>query len=255
MKGALVACIEARWMQSGHDWVSVVCWVFFFSCGVCEAGEWTEVTRPWNCGATTPGSSGVGEICVSWPFTYSIFDQFEHLFRTYDFWLYQRAISQFQVDLVNISNTIFWLLKLSNVRCLYAFLKPGSSIHDLPADKLPMARPSQQESLILDILGKERAEEPGQLQMALKFMSELKQTLGLTRGINPVCRHTSRCDFWFENFSLGVSADVNRNFTQDSHEPKHVFSSSAVKTELDKTYFPTPWEINATISRQRTWVK
>jgi len=59
--------------------------------------------------------------------------------------------------------------------CLYAFLKPGSSIHDLPADKLPMARPSQQESLILDILGKERAEEPGQLQMALKFMSELKQ--------------------------------------------------------------------------------
>jgi hypothetical protein len=40
-----------------------------------------------------------------------------------------------------------------------------------------MARPSQQESLILDILGKERAEEPGQLQMALKFMSELKQML------------------------------------------------------------------------------
>ena len=62
-------------------------------------------------------------------------------------------------------------------RCLYAFLQPGSSIHDLPAEKLPMARPSQQESLILDILGKERAEEPGQLQMALKFMSELKQTL------------------------------------------------------------------------------
>lgn len=30
-------------------------------------------------------------------------------------------------------------------------------------------------TLILDILGKERAEEPGQLQMALKFMSELKQ--------------------------------------------------------------------------------
>lgn len=59
--------------------------------------------------------------------------------------------------------------------CLYAFLQPGSSIHDLPAEKLPMARPSQQESLILDILGKERAEEPGQLQMALKFMSELKQ--------------------------------------------------------------------------------
>ena len=62
-------------------------------------------------------------------------------------------------------------------RCLYAFLQPGSSIHDLPAEKLPMARPSQQESLILDILGKERAEEPGQLQMALKFMSELKQML------------------------------------------------------------------------------
>ena len=57
---------------------------------------------------------------------------------------------------------------------LYAFLKPGS-IHDLPVDRLPASRPSQQESLILDILGKERAEKPGQLQMALKFMSQLKQ--------------------------------------------------------------------------------
>ena len=31
-----------------------------------------------------------------------------------------------------------------------------------------------QESLILEILGKDRAEQPGQLQMALKYMSELK---------------------------------------------------------------------------------
>ena len=95
----------------------------------------------------------------------------------------------------HFSNTSAECWNSTNVRCLYAFLKPGSSIHDLPADKLPMARPSQQESLILDILGKERAEEPGQLQMALKFMSELKQTLGL--------KTSAAWEF----------RDVNRNFT------------------------------------------
>ena len=58
---------------------------------------------------------------------------------------------------------------------MYTFLKVGSSIHDLPSEKLPAARHSQQESLILDILGKQRAAEPGHLQMALKFMSELKR--------------------------------------------------------------------------------
>lgn len=87
MKGALVACIEA-----GNDeefrqidyLLFVEC--FFFPRSLCCAGEWTEVTRPWNCGATTPGSSGVGEICVSWPFT-SFWTNLTHLFRTYDLWL------------------------------------------------------------------------------------------------------------------------------------------------------------------------
>jgi len=55
---------------------------------------------------------------------------------------------------------------------LYAFTQPGSDINSLPADKA--VRPSQQESLILEILGRDRAEQPGQLQMALKYMSELK---------------------------------------------------------------------------------
>eukprot|EP00439_Symbiodinium_sp_Y106_P062254 s2597_g9.t1 len=49
---------------------------------------------------------------------------------------------------------------------LYAFTQPGSDINSLPADKA--------ESLILEILGRDRAEQPGQLQMALKYMSELK---------------------------------------------------------------------------------
>ncbi|CAE6928635.1 unc-104 [Symbiodinium sp. CCMP2456] len=49
---------------------------------------------------------------------------------------------------------------------LYAFTEPGSDINSLPADKA--------ESLILEILGSDRAEQPGQLQMALKYMSELK---------------------------------------------------------------------------------
>lgn len=75
-----------KWWRVSSDWLSVVCWVFFFPRSLCCAGEWTEVTRPWNCGATTPGSSGVGEICVSWPFT-SFWTNLTHLFRTYDLWL------------------------------------------------------------------------------------------------------------------------------------------------------------------------
>ncbi|CAK9101901.1 Kinesin-like protein KIF13B (Kinesin-like protein GAKIN) [Durusdinium trenchii] len=69
---------------------------------------------------------------------------------------------------------------------LYAFVRPGTSIHDLPADRLPAARPSQQELLILEILGKERAEEPGQRQMALKFMADLKKNNLDTDGATSV---------------------------------------------------------------------
>eukprot|EP00931_Biecheleriopsis_adriatica_P073829 TRINITY_DN48042_c0_g1_i1.p1 TRINITY_DN48042_c0_g1~~TRINITY_DN48042_c0_g1_i1.p1 ORF type:complete len:1119 (+),score=211.71 TRINITY_DN48042_c0_g1_i1:151-3507(+) len=61
---------------------------------------------------------------------------------------------------------------------LYAFTQPGSSIDELPPEKMPAAsRASQRKAdgaLLVEILGKKRAAQPEQLQMAKRIMSQLQ---------------------------------------------------------------------------------
>jgi len=60
---------------------------------------------------------------------------------------------------------------------LYAFTKPGGTLQDLPHHKLPaaqrLAKQQKDSNLLIDILGKERAAQPDQLQMAQKYVDQL----------------------------------------------------------------------------------
>ncbi len=260
-------------MHWGPGWslvrLSVVCWVFFSAQFVKQVNgrrlHNPETVELQHLDRVVLGRS----VCLVYSMATS--------FKTYDC---INVHEQFQVDLLKIwsggadrwnfthfETQSVWRSE-KTVRCLYAFLKPGSSIHDLPADKLPMARPSQQESLILDILGKERAEEPGQLQMALKFMSELKQTLGEFVVTAVSCHHRCR-DFWFQQpGSFKTSRQISRIRSRQDTEASWSAKAKefcrlawtqpcfqAALPEMEKTDCATPWASNKTISRQTNCVK